>query len=171
LNDTLGSALRPKTTFRDPCVFEDDDGAYYIIAGVFNYYVTKLNPDMISLAEQPHYVVVNNPYGPCGDGKTDDKPFIHKEGEWYYLSWGCFYAMSKSVYGPYDTVGSVISTDLIAPAFRTNQTSSTAYRRQRLGAPPVSGDGLELCESAPPSVAKSRQPLLSAARKVAVDLP
>ena len=23
------------TTFRDPCVFQDDDGSYYIIAGVF----------------------------------------------------------------------------------------------------------------------------------------
>ena len=33
-----------------PQVFEDDDGSFYIIAGVFNYYIAKLNEDMISLA-------------------------------------------------------------------------------------------------------------------------
>eukprot|EP00035_Acanthoeca_spectabilis_P038622 m.54794 g.54794 ORF g.54794 m.54794 type:complete len:496 (-) comp9215_c0_seq1:346-1833(-) len=152
LNNTLGSSLVPKTTFRDPCVFEDDDGTFYIIAGVFNYYVTRLNPDMISLAEKPRHVVVNNPYGPCGDNVTDDKPFIHKEGEWYYLSWGCFYAMSKSVYGPYDMVGSVVSTSLIAPAFRMNQ-SGDAGRPYRVGAPPASGDGLELYDCANASAA------------------
>jgi len=87
LSDELGRSLNPRTTFRDPCVFEDDNGAFYIIAGVFEYYVTRLGEDMVSLAETPRHVVVNNPYGPCGDGKTDDKPFIHKENNTYYLSW------------------------------------------------------------------------------------
>jgi hypothetical protein len=58
----------------------------------------KLSADMVSIAETPKHVIVNNPYGACGDGVTDDKPFIHKNDGWYYLSWGCFYGMSKSVY-------------------------------------------------------------------------
>ena len=77
-------------TFRDPCVFNEpgtDD--FYIIAGVFNYFVTKLGKDMVSLAETPKLVnFTNHVYGPCGDGKTDDKPFMHKNGDTYYLSWG-----------------------------------------------------------------------------------
>ena len=37
----------------------------------------------------------------------DDKPFVHRANGLYYLSWGCFYAVSNSsVYGPYDYVGS-----------------------------------------------------------------
>ena len=35
LDPAMGNALNPPTTFRDPCVFLDDDGEYYIIAGVF----------------------------------------------------------------------------------------------------------------------------------------
>ena len=63
-----------------------------------SYYIMKLSEDMVSIAETPKHVIVNNPYGACGDGVTDDKPFIHKNDGWYYLSWGCFYGMSKSVY-------------------------------------------------------------------------
>ena len=64
---------------------------YYIVAGVFTYYITKLKPDMISLAETPKLVNFStHTFGPCGDGKTDDKPFLHKNGDTYYLSWGCF---------------------------------------------------------------------------------
>ena len=56
----------------------------------YSYYITKLKPDMISLAETPRFVnFTTNTYGPCGDGKTDDKPFLHKNGDTYYLSWGC----------------------------------------------------------------------------------
>jgi hypothetical protein len=67
-------------------VFEDDDGEFYIIAGVFEYYIAKLGEDMISLAESLKHVVVNGAYGPCGNGTTDDKPFIHKFNQTYYLS-------------------------------------------------------------------------------------
>lgn len=54
MSPALGAAQHPPTTFRDPCVFNEpgtDD--YYIIAGVFEYYVTKLGADMVSLAESP----------------------------------------------------------------------------------------------------------------------
>lgn len=127
--DPLGKPLlsnqdgkRLGTTFRDPCVFEDDDGQWYLISGVFKYYMAKLNEDMVSFAEPLRAVQVNNPYGPCGNHTTDDKPFLHKNNGLYYLSWGCFYGISTSVYGPYDMKGSVIDTAKIVPAFRMNNS-------------------------------------------------
>lgn len=127
--DPLGKPLlspddgkRLGTTFRDPAVFEDDDGEWYLIAGVFKYYIAKLNKDMVSFAEPLRVVQVNNPYGPCGNQTTDDKPFLHKNNGLYYLSWGCFYGISNSVYGPYETKGAVIDTAKIAPAFQMNNS-------------------------------------------------
>lgn len=134
LSAAFGKSLSPPATFRDPCVFQDPDSQeHYIIAGVFQYYVMKLSPDMISLAETPKLInftdhVYGNSLlysarsaralvlstlqlysrrkslrndadlanrfapcpGPCGDGNTDDKPFLHKNAGTYYLSWGCF---------------------------------------------------------------------------------
>ena len=52
MSPAMGAAQKPPTTFRDPCVFQEpgtDD--YYMIAGVFEYYVTRLAKDMISFAE------------------------------------------------------------------------------------------------------------------------
>jgi arabinoxylan arabinofuranohydrolase len=129
LNESLGNSLNPKACFRDPAVFEDDDGSHYIISGVFNYYIMKLGDDLVSLAEAPRYVTVNNPTGPYG-AQTDDKPFIHKANGLYYLSWGCFYGISESVYGPYNYTGSAIDTDFIAPDFRTNNTRGPWYSHE-----------------------------------------
>jgi len=138
LSTAFGNSLNPRATFRDPCVFTDPDTEdSYIVAGVFTYYITKLNPDMISLAESPRLVNFStHTYGPCGDGKTDDKPFLHKNGDTYYLSWGCFYATSKSVYGPYAMQGAVIDTAKIAPEFQCDGQpgqcgKSTALARLR----------------------------------------
>ena len=39
LDSGVAKSLRPTTTFRDPCVFQDDDGTFYLIAGVFEYYI------------------------------------------------------------------------------------------------------------------------------------
>ena len=129
LNASLGASLRPPTTIRDPCVFGDEDGAFYIIFGVYEYYIARLAPDMVSLAEPPRHISVLNPTGPYGN-KTDDKPFLHKQGGVYYLSWGCFYGMSASPYGPYAYSGSVVSTDAIEPAFRMNDTAGPWYSHQ-----------------------------------------
>ena len=120
LSTAFGKSLRPPATFRDPCVFQDPDtNDFFIIAGVFTYYVTKLSSDMISLAEAPRLVNFTTPtYGPCGAGQTDDKPFLHKNGDIFYLSWGCFYATSKSVYGPYAMQGAAIDKAMIAPDFQ-----------------------------------------------------
>jgi beta-xylosidase len=87
LNASLGDSLNPKACFRDPAVFEDDDGSHYIISGVFDYYIMRLGADLVSIAEQPRLVTVLHPTGPYGNS-TDDKPFIHKANGLYYLSWG-----------------------------------------------------------------------------------
>jgi arabinoxylan arabinofuranohydrolase len=111
----LDSNLTPTHEY-DMAIFEEN-GEHYIFFGVWDYYVAKLNDDMISLAEAPKKVIVNNPRGPYNrDGKnkdmpTDDKPFVHKYNGIYYLSWGCFYAMSGNLYGPYDYVDTIIKED------------------------------------------------------------
>jgi len=124
--DALGKALLPDsltaTEERDPGILCDDDGNYYIIFGVWDFYIAKLNPDMISLAETPRMIVLDKKLGPYGLGKTDDKPFLHKYNGKYYLSWGCYYAMSDSVYGPYATKGSIIVKQRTAQEFQKELT-------------------------------------------------
>ena len=127
LSSALGQSLNPPTSIRDPGLFQDQKtGDYYIIFGTFNYYIAKLADDMVSLAERPRLVIVKDALGNYGPGKTDDKPFIHFRKGMYYLSYGCFYAISsKSVYGPYEFVGAVIATPTLAPAFRMPQTNAS----------------------------------------------
>ena len=117
----LTSELTPTDEY-DMAVFEEN-GEHYIIFGVWEYYIAKLNYDMISLAEKPKKIIINNPKGPYNqNGKnlekpTDDKPFIHKYNGKYYLSWGCFYAMSDNLYGPYDYKDSVIKAESFAKGY------------------------------------------------------
>jgi len=120
VNASVAASLH--TQMRDPCAFIDDDGTPYLVAGWLNYQIARLNEDMVSFAEPWRTIPVLNPTGPNGNG-TDDKPFLFKRSGVYYLSWGCFYATSTSVYGPYEYVGSVIDTAAIAPAFRMNDTA------------------------------------------------
>ncbi|WPR70102.1 family 43 glycosylhydrolase [Flavobacterium sp. NG2] len=101
----------------------EDNGNHYIIFGVWDYYIAKLNDDMISLAEKPRKLEINNPRGPYNlDGKnlkmpTDDKPFMHKHNGKFYLSWGIFYAMSDSVYGPFDYKDQIMKKESFAQGF------------------------------------------------------
>ena len=102
--DPLGKALIPDSLklpgnagSRDPGILQDDDGSNYLIFGTFQYYMARLNEDMISLAEAPRAVKVINAFGPIGAGKLDDKAFLHKYNGMYYLSWGCFYGISHSL--------------------------------------------------------------------------
>ena len=44
----------------------------------------------------------------------DDKPFLHKMNGLYYLSWGCWYAVGSSPYGPFNFSGSVINSTALA---------------------------------------------------------
>jgi len=133
LSDALGKSLNPPATFRDPGILRDDDGSFYIISGVFTYYMSKLGEDMASLAETPRLVEVDPnghaAWGPYGQ-KTDDKPFLHKHNGTYYLSWGCFYGISSSPYGPYLFQGSVINRANLSDDFRTAADPGKPWWRQ-----------------------------------------
>jgi arabinoxylan arabinofuranohydrolase len=122
IKDPLGKPLVPSTLTptqeRDPGIVVDAQGNAYIIFGVWDFYLARLNPDMISLAEAPRKIELDQKNGPYGPGKTDDKPFLHERDGKFYLSWGCYYAMSDNVYGPYVYKGSVIVKDRVAPEFQ-----------------------------------------------------
>lgn len=120
--DPLGKPLIPAgftpTQQRDPDLMIDDDGNAYMVFGTYDYFIVRLNDDMVSLAEPPRPIVLDHKAGPYGEGKTDDKPSLHRRNGIYYLSWSSFYAMSTNVYGPYTYKGSVITPEGLAPEFR-----------------------------------------------------
>lgn len=120
-HDPIGKPLIAKgsvaTAARDPGILQDSDGANYIIFGTFDYYIARLNDDMTSLAETPRLIEVHHKVGPYGSGRTDDKPYLHRRGDIYYLSWGTFYAVGRSPYGPFETRGSLIHPDGCDPEF------------------------------------------------------
>ena len=106
------------TAARDPAILQEDDGTTYLIFGCWDYYITRLDDDLVTLAETPRKVEIEGKAGPYGPGKTDDKSYLHKYNGKYYLSWGCFYAMSDNVYGPYVYKGCIITKDRTAPEFQ-----------------------------------------------------
>ena len=112
-----------KTPARDPAVFQDEDGNNYVVFGVFDYYLARLNDDMTSLAEPPRLLQLDRKDGPVAKGKTDDKPFLHRRGGKYYLSWGCYYAMADQPYGPYAYKGSIITAERTDPVFQQHLLS------------------------------------------------
>jgi hypothetical protein len=122
--DPLRKPLIPKglvpTEARDPGILMDDDGSAFIVFGTFYYYIARLGDDMISLAEPPRLVEFDRKFGPYGGGKTDDKPYLHRRGGIYYLSWGCFYATADNPYGPYSYKGCIITPETTAPSFRND---------------------------------------------------
>jgi len=137
-NETDGHSLRPKTGIRDPGVLADDDGRYYIVFGSCSgsvqpddscYYAAELREDMVSY-HPPRHLSVQGAMGPYGPGKADDKPFLHKRGDTYYLSWGAFYATASSPYGPYRYRGTFLDTGRIAPAFLMNKTADIWYHEE-----------------------------------------
>ncbi len=120
--DPLGRPLISDGTIptqaRDPGLFREDDGACFIVFGLWTFHIARLGVDMISLDEPPRPITIRNPSGPYGPGKTDDKPYLHKRGNLYYLSWGCYYAISESLYGPYENQGSIIREEFVDPSMR-----------------------------------------------------
>ena len=125
--DPLGKPLLEEglvpTDPYDPGIVEYN-GEFYIFFGVWDFYIARLNEDMISLAEIPKKIVINNPHGPYNqDGMneehpTDDKAFIHQYNGKLYLSWGCFYAMSDHLYGPYDYVDAILDDSSFAEGYK-----------------------------------------------------
>ena len=130
-HDPLGKPIVPKgltpTAERDPGILMDDDGSDYINFGTFDYYIARLNKDMISLAEPPRKIQIDFPSGPFGDGRTDDKSCLSKHDGHYYLSWGCYYAMATNPYGPYAYKGSIIVPQNTEPKFRTSDLTSDRH--------------------------------------------
>lgn len=86
----------------DPTVFIDDDGQAYLIWGNTQCYYAKLKENMTEL---------DGPVIPIHLPRFTEAPWIHKRGEWYYLSYASefpekiCYAMSKSITGPWEYKG------------------------------------------------------------------
>ena len=86
----------------DPTVFIDDDGQAYLFWGNTQCYYAKLKENMIEL---------DGPIMPINLPRYTEAPWIHKHGEWYYLSFASefpeklCYAMSKNINGPWEYKG------------------------------------------------------------------
>lgn len=106
--DALGKPLLPEGIIKgkpyDPEIFVEYD-EQYIIFGAGQYYIAKLNEDMISLASEPEKIII---YDALGKRRpVADKPCMFKRNGWYYLSWGNLYAISRNLKGPYKFVGNL----------------------------------------------------------------
>jgi len=106
----------------DPAIFTDDDGQSYIFWGNTNCYYAKLKNNMIELD------------GPIMDitlPKYTEAPWVHKKGNWYYLSYAyqfpekTAYAMSKSINGPWEFKGIL---NELAGNCNTNHQAIIEYR-------------------------------------------
>lgn len=82
----------------DPTVWIDDDGQAYLFWGNTQCYYAKLKANMTEL--DGDIIPVSLP-------AFTEAPWIHKRGDWYYLSYATgfpekiAYAMSKSIKGPW----------------------------------------------------------------------
>lgn len=93
----------------DPMVFQDTDGQFYIYGNTLR--VAKLNPDMITLTEEPRWIGFSVA-PPAGKGFGEGS-YMHKRNGIYYYSYTCLknknhhgmYAMGKSPYGPWEWKG------------------------------------------------------------------
>ncbi|MBD0836801.1 family 43 glycosylhydrolase [Aestuariibaculum suncheonense] len=86
----------------DPTVWIDDDGQAYLFWGNTVCKYAKLKPNMIELDGPIMTVDLPN---------FTEAPWVHKKGDWYYLSYAyqfpekIAYAMSKSITGPWEFKG------------------------------------------------------------------
>jgi len=86
----------------DPTVWVDDDGQAYIFWGNSKCYYAKLKENMIELDSEIMNVSLPN---------FTEAPWIHKRGDWYYLSYSAWwpektvYAMSQNINGPWEYKG------------------------------------------------------------------
>lgn len=86
----------------DPTVWIEDDGQAYLIWGNTQCYYAKLKENMIEL---------DGPIKTINLPQFTEAPWIHKRGDWYYLSYAfgwpekTAYAMSKSIEGPWEFKG------------------------------------------------------------------
>ncbi len=106
----------------DPTVYIDDDGQAYLYWGNTACYWAKLKDNMIELDGEIHTVDLPN---------FTEAPWIHKRGDWYYLSYAyqfpekTAYAMSRSITGPWEYKGIL---NELAGNCNTNHQSIIEYR-------------------------------------------
>lgn len=90
----------------DPTVYIDDNGQAYLYWGNSACYWAKLKENMIELDGEIHKVEFRGP-----SFSYTEAPWIHKNGDWYYLSFAqdfperIGYAMSRSIEGPWEYKG------------------------------------------------------------------
>ncbi|WP_455170500.1 glycoside hydrolase family 43 protein [Aegicerativicinus sediminis] len=105
----------------DPTVFIEGDQAY-LFWGNTKCYWAKLKNNMIELDGEIHTVDLPN---------FTEAPWIHKKGDWYYLSYAyqfpekTAYAMSKSIEGPWEYKGIL---NELAGNSNTNHQSIIEYK-------------------------------------------
>ncbi len=86
----------------DPALFTDDDGQSYVFWGNTQCHYAKLKDNMIEL---------DGPIMKIDLPDYTEAPWVHKKGDWYYLSYAyqfpekTAYAMSKSINGPWQFKG------------------------------------------------------------------
>ncbi len=106
----------------DPTVYIDDNGQAYLFWGNTQCYCAKLKKNMIEL---------DGPIMPVDLPRFTEAPWLHKRGEWYYLSYASefpekiCYAMSRSLDGPWEYKGIL---NELAGNSNTNHQSIVEYR-------------------------------------------
>jgi hypothetical protein len=106
----------------DPTVWIDDDGQAYLFWGNSQCYYAKLKENMIEIDGEIKAISLPN---------FTEAPWIHKRGEWYYLSYAyqwpekTAYAMSKSINGPWE-FGGILNE--LAGNSNTNHHGVVAYK-------------------------------------------
>ena len=106
----------------DPAVFIDDDGQAYIFWGNTTCHYAKLKDNMLEL---------DGPIDTIGVPDFTEAPWVHKHGDWYYLSYAygfpekTAYAMSKNIKGPWEFKGIL---NEIAGNSNTNHQSIIEYK-------------------------------------------
>ncbi|KAA6302753.1 MAG: Xylosidase/arabinosidase [Candidatus Ordinivivax streblomastigis] len=108
----------------DPTVWIDDDGQAYLFWGNTQCYYAKLKENMIEL---------DGDVMPVSLPAFTEAPWIHKRGDWYYLSYASgfpektVYAMSRSITGPWEYKGIL---NEIAGNSNTNHQAILEYKDQ-----------------------------------------
>lgn len=108
----------------DPSIFIDDDGQAYLYWGNVQCYYVKLKENMI---EMDGPIVAVDLY------EFTEAPWLHKRGDWYYLSYASEfpektrYAMSKSPEGPWEHKGIL---NEIAGNSNTNHQAIVEFNNQ-----------------------------------------
>jgi beta-xylosidase len=86
----------------DPALFTDTDGKSYVFWGNTTCKYAKLKDNMIELDGPIQEIKLPN---------FTEAPWVHKRGDWYYLSYAyqfpekIAYAMSKNIHGPWEFKG------------------------------------------------------------------